>query len=75
MNNEDKIRWIKATLANDETSTDAELIEHFTSQGVELLEAQTWVAQRAQYLDTDLSWLPNGGKGVIERLERMKEGQ
>ncbi len=22
--------------------------------------------------DTDLSWLPNGGQGVIERLERME---
>lgn len=27
---------------------------------------------RAKAADTDLSWLPNGGKGVIERLERMK---
>lgn len=46
----DTIRWITATLANDEVSTDQELIEHFTAQGVTPDEAAVWVAKRDQYL-------------------------
>ena len=51
MRNEDTIRWMEAVLANDETSTDAELFDCFTSQGVDPDEAQAMVAQRDEYLE------------------------
>ena len=50
MKNEDTIRWMEAVLANDEYSTDAELFDHFTSQGVDPAEAQAWIGRRDEYL-------------------------
>jgi len=50
MKNEDTIRWIKAVLANDEYSTDEELFDTFTSQGVDPAEAQAWISRRDEYL-------------------------
>jgi hypothetical protein len=50
MDNNDTVRWIKATLANDEYSTDAELFDHFCSQGVDPAEAQAWIARREDFL-------------------------
>lgn len=42
-------KWVKAVLANDEGSTDAELVAYFVSEGpMSKAEAQKWVAQRAK---------------------------
>lgn len=47
----DQKRWIIATLTNDETSTDAELVEYFiTEGGVERFIAEFWVAKRNEYI-------------------------
>lgn len=46
-----KIRAIEAMLANDEASSDAELVEHFMKElGLTQQEAQAWVSKRGQYL-------------------------
>ena len=50
MKNEDTIRWMEAVLANDEYSTDAELFDHFTANGVDPAEAQAWINKRDEYL-------------------------
>lgn len=50
MNNTDTIRWMEAVLSNDEYSTDAELFDHFTSNGVDPAEAQSLINQRDEYL-------------------------
>jgi hypothetical protein len=50
MANEDTIRWMEAVLANDEASTDAELFDCFTGQGVDPAEAQVFINQRDEYL-------------------------
>ena len=44
------IRWIEAVLSNDEYSTDEELFDCFTAQGVDPIVAQSWVAKRDEYL-------------------------
>lgn len=45
------IFWIKTTLANDEVSSDEELVEHFIKEGdLTRDEAERWVALRPQYL-------------------------
>lgn len=47
-----KERWIKATLANDENSSDEELISYFMKEGgLSREEAQKWVSQRTKYLN------------------------
>ncbi len=47
---EEQERWIKATLANDEDSTDEELLTYFTENGVEEKEAKAWISKREKYL-------------------------
>jgi hypothetical protein len=43
-------RFIEAVLANDEASTDAELVEMFREAGATAEEARVWVDRRASYL-------------------------
>lgn len=44
-------RCIESTLSNDETSTDAEIIEYFMMEiGLSEAEARAWVAKRDEYL-------------------------
>lgn len=50
MSNADTIRWMEAVLANDEYSTDAELFDCFTAQGVDPAEAQSYIDQRDEFL-------------------------
>jgi len=45
------IRWVNATLHNDEASTDEELIEYFRNGGLTQLEAQKAVSQRNRCLN------------------------
>ena len=46
-----KLDWINAILANDETSTDEELLEHFVNEGgLTCTEAEHFVAQRNRCL-------------------------
>ncbi len=43
---------IEAILTNDETSTDAELVEHFIAElSLSRAEAEEWVAMRSNYLN------------------------
>jgi polyhydroxyalkanoate synthesis regulator phasin len=47
----EKIYWIKATLTNDETSSDEELIKYFMEEGkMTEKEAKKWVAKRSNYM-------------------------
>lgn len=51
MKNTHKLRWIEAVLANDEDSTDEELVEHFVGEGgMPESEAREWVNRRDEYL-------------------------
>ncbi len=44
-------KWIKAVLANDEVSSDEELIEYFIKEsGLTRVEAIKWVALRPSYI-------------------------
>ena len=45
------IRWVNATLHNDEASTDEELIEHFRKGGLTPQKAQKAVSQRNRCLN------------------------
>lgn len=45
------IRWVNATLQNDEASTDEELIKYFTEGGLTQQEAQKAVSQRNKCLN------------------------
>ena len=48
-----KERCIKATLSNDEKSTDEELIAYFMKEGGLSREvAASWVAKRSEYLNS-----------------------
>ena len=51
MHNLELIRWVNATLHNDEASTDEELIEYFRKGGLTLQEAQKAVSQRNKCLN------------------------
>jgi CheY-like chemotaxis protein len=42
--------WIKAVLANDETSTDEELRAYFIENGVKPADVDQWIVQREEYL-------------------------
>jgi len=42
--------WITAVLANDEFSTDEELVRYFLLNGLSERDAQKWVARRSDYL-------------------------
>ena len=43
-------RWIKATLANDEVSTNEEMVAYFVENGLSQKVAESWVALRGDYL-------------------------
>lgn len=43
-------RWVAATLANDESSTDAELIEYFIENGLNEKAAREFVSKRGEFL-------------------------
>ena len=44
-----QVRWIKAILANNGSSTDKELIAHFVKEGgVPKYIAEAWVAKRRE---------------------------
>jgi hypothetical protein len=43
-------KWVAATLANDENSTDVELREHFIANGVHPDDADKYISYRAQFL-------------------------
>ena len=51
MHSEELLKWVNAILHNDEASTDKELIEHFTKNGLTQQEAQKVVSQRNQCLN------------------------
>lgn len=42
--------WVKDILTNDEVSTDEELVELFTRNGVKATEAREWVEKRMDYM-------------------------
>lgn len=46
----DQRRFVQSTLSNDEASTDAELLEHFVSQGLNRDACQFELDRRGQYL-------------------------
>jgi hypothetical protein len=60
--------WIKQCLANDEASSDEELLEHFVKEGgLSRDEAARWVALRPEYLrDMFCTIEPNDPKGDNE---------
>lgn len=45
------LRWVNATLQNDEFSTDNELVEYFIKGGLTLQESQKAVSQRDKCLN------------------------
>jgi hypothetical protein len=46
------VEWIKATLSNDETSTEEELLRYFMEEGsLTKDEAVLWVSRRSFYLN------------------------
>jgi len=48
-------RWISATLANDETSTDEQLVEYFVENGLSEEQAKAIVSKRAGALN-QITW-------------------
>ncbi len=51
----DTERWVATTLANDESSTDSELVEHFTEGGpMPTEQANFYIAQRNEALRSPL---------------------
>ena len=54
--NEETIKWIKATLLNDEVSTDEELEYYFVKEGLTEREAEFYVKQRDRALLNDLEF-------------------
>ena len=53
MHNFELIRWVNATLHNDEASRDEELVEHFIKGGLTKQEAQKAVSQRNKCLNNN----------------------
>jgi hypothetical protein len=51
MKREELLRWVNATLHNDEFSTDNELVEYFIKGGLTKREAQKAVSQRDKCLN------------------------
>ena len=51
MNRSELLRWVNATLQNDEFSTDNELVEYFINGGLTQQEAQRAVNQRGKCLN------------------------
>ena len=66
--NAQTIAWIKQILANDEVSTNEELLEHFVKEGgLSQKEAARWVALRPEYLrDIFCTIEPDDPKGDSE---------
>jgi hypothetical protein len=60
--------WIKQTLANDEVSSNEELLEHFVKEAsLSRVEAARWVAIRPEYLwDMFCTIEPDDPKGDSE---------
>lgn len=45
-------KWVKATLSNDDNSTNDELVAYFTEEGrMSKEEAELWVSRRGFYLN------------------------
>ncbi len=54
------IHWIKATLCNDETATDEEMVAYLSKAGpLTRAEAQAWVERRMYYL---------GGNEALQKM-------
>ena len=51
MNRSELLRWVNATLHNDEFSTDNELVEYLIKGGLTQQEAQRAVSQRDECLN------------------------
>ena len=51
MYSQELLKWVNATLQNDEASTDDELIAHFTNGGLTQQDAQKAVSQREKFLN------------------------
>jgi hypothetical protein len=43
-------RWVEAVLANDESSSDGELVRYFVDNGLSATVARKWVRKRGRYL-------------------------
>ena len=61
-NEETELRWIEATLSNDENSSDQDLIEYFISNGLSEESARSWVLKRNSYLNEPLNLSSSGGE-------------
>ncbi|GAC1495730.1 MAG: hypothetical protein NVS1B6_00130 [Steroidobacteraceae bacterium] len=44
-------RWIRTTLANDETGTDAEMVEYFVENGITKARAEYFVTLRTDAMN------------------------
>lgn len=58
----EQARWIEAVLANDETSSDAELLAYFIENGLTPEQAASQVARRDSFLRSELDRLITGGR-------------
>jgi hypothetical protein len=66
----DTEHWIKATLSNDEASSDQELVDHFMKEGgLSKEDAQAWVAKRGEYLK---GVTESSGMNAKEYFEKLK---
>ncbi|MFH7836321.1 MAG: hypothetical protein QXL51_06970 [Candidatus Aenigmatarchaeota archaeon] len=65
-----KQKWIAATLSNDETSTDEELINYFMREGeMSKEEASFYVKQRNRFLQDFTAELIPYNKEELETIE------
>lgn len=53
---DEQLRWIEATLSNDENSSDENLIKYFVTNGLSEENARTWVSKRDRYLNGALNF-------------------
>ena len=51
MYSQDILKWVNATLQNDEASSDEELVKHFIEGGLTQQDAQKVVSQRNKCLN------------------------
>ena len=64
------LRWVEATLSNDEASSDEELVRHFIKEGgLSEQEARSWVKERGSYLRGE-----NSKRNIVELVTNKKEG-
>lgn len=69
--------WIEGVLANDEASTDEELVELFVTEGkLDRATAEAWVAQRTKYM-MGIVDLPGGGRQTYQsyHADRRRMGR